>query len=278
MRIVWYYIEHLLGCYMDDLIFENKYEVEIYFSMLKEIGSGREGICYKKGRIAYKRYNQLYSCLYSDDIAVNRLLYFRDLIINNIYFIRGLIYCNDMVIGSMCDYASGVSCGKLQLHRSKIDKLVNALKELKRNVYELSELMIYLDYNFLGNFLYDGNKFKLIDLGGCFFSEEIPDDILDDDEIKNKDDVLFIYRRNMRMIMKKLFVNITDKYYNNDNFIYAFLWDIDSPYKYYLEDSDLMINPDDTIMGIRDTICEYIGYEIDSFSKCRKDLLRIRKK
>lgn len=78
--------------------------------------------------------------------------------------------------------------------------------------------------------------------------------------------------------MKLLFKAITS--YNSliDNFIFAYLTEIDNEYKDYLVDTDLMIDPDTTIIGIRNAIQEGIGREITSFSNCRKDLLRIRKK
>lgn len=45
-----------------------------------------------------------------------------------------------------------------------------------------------------------------------------------------------------------------------------------------MKDIDLMINPDETILGIRRELEEYIGYEILNFGECRMDLLRIKKR
>ena len=50
--------------------------------------------------------------------------------------------------------------------------------------------------------------------------------------------------------------------------------DTNSIYKDYLEDIDLIVNPDMTILGIKDAVSEYIGIEVDSFAKCRKKLLK----
>ena len=81
-----------------------------------------------------------------------------------------------------------------------------------------------------------------------------------------------------KKIIKILFLGITDKFYAKDNFVFDFLWYIDSPYKQYLVDTDMLINPVDTIIGIKNTIEEYVGYEIDAFSNCRKDIAKILKK
>ena len=79
----------------------------------------------------------------------------------------------------------------------------------------------------------------------------------------------------MRKIISELFRNITYKYYELDNFIYSFLQDINSPYKNYLYDIDLLTNPDNTILEIKNTINEYMGYEIESFSNIKILLLII---
>lgn len=234
-----------------------------------ELGKGKEGICYRIGNKTYKLYNEFYCNIFSCDSYASELIKFKNLYINNIYFIRELIYDNDLIIGSVCDYANGVSCAKTQLHRRKIDSLVKALDSLKNSILELSKLGIYIDDSFLANILYDGKYFKLIDTGSYYYSNQI---------LNINDDVNMIYKSNMKLIMKNLFVNITNKYCELDNFIFVFLWYIDSPYKYYLVDNDLMMEPDKTIIGIKEILQEYIGYEISNFSQCRNDLLKIRKK
>lgn len=253
---------------MEDIRFNNLINLVDFFlcDRVKVLGSGSEGTCYKIGNYTYKLYNELYSDLLNNDIAIERLLKFRDIIIDNIYFIKAAMYYDNQLIGSVCEYASGKCCKGALLYRSKIDKLVRALNILKENIYELSKLGICIDDNFLGNVLYDGNNFKLIDTGSYFYY--------------NKDDydTDIIYLKNMKKIMKILFLGITDKIYMEDDFIFGFLWKIDSPYKYYLIDDDLIMNPGNTIIGIKNTIEEYIGYEIDTFSRCRKDLLKIKKR
>ena len=87
-------------------------------------------------------------------------------------------------------------------------------------------------------------------------------------------DIDFVYRKNMRKVIHKLFLNITNYRGIEDNFIYRFLLNNDSIYKDYMKDIDLMINPDDTILGIKVELEEYIGYEINSFSECRKILVK----
>lgn len=80
----------------------------------------------------------------------------------------------------------------------------------------------------------------------------------------------------MKVVIRELFREITDMKYQPDNFIYSFLQEINSSYKNYLVDRDLLMYPDETIMGIRNKICEYISREINSFSNCRRDLMKIK--
>ena len=51
---------------MNDIVFNDMLMVDDFFKDLKILGSGTEGVCYKKGNITYKRYNKLYSNLYSN--------------------------------------------------------------------------------------------------------------------------------------------------------------------------------------------------------------------
>lgn len=235
-----------------------------YFNGSKKLKSGSEGTCYKIGNKTYKLYNSFYKSLLNNDREIERLLRFRDVIVNNIYFIRGLIYYNNEMIGSITDYAKGIDCGYINLHRKNIDKIIKALSVLKKDIYELSRLGIYVDDVYLCNILYDNINFKLIDTASYISTLD--------------KDISVIYRKNMKQVIRVLFRGITDKIYSDDNFIYAFLEYIDSPYKDYLEDIDLIMNPDMTIKEIKNIIEEYTEKEIVSFSNCRSDLLRIRKK
>ena len=254
---------------MEDIRFSSEKDVRNFFGHLKSLGSGSEGVVYKKGIYAYKRYNDLYIDLYSDKNSIYRLDRYKDIFIDNIYFIRALMYCDDKIVGSVCKYSAGVSCNNLQLYKNRLDKLIIALSILKRNIYELSELGICIEDNFLGNILYLEGCFRFIDTVSYYDYTDIPG--------INSYDVDFVYRKNMRRVMYKLFLNITD--YNGivDDFIYRFLLDTDSIYKDYMKDTDLMINPDKTILGIKRELEEYIGYEIDNFSECRNELIRMRK-
>ena len=251
---------------MKDIIFNNEKDIDGFFGHLKSLGSGAEGVEYKKGIYAYKRYIDLYRNLYSNDISIYRLSRYRDIIIDNIYFIRGLMYCNDMVVGSISKFSGGVNCSKLKLHMCILDRLINGLAILKKNIYELCKLGICIEDNFLGNILYLDGTFRFIDTGSYYNYTDMPG-VIDYD-------IDFVYRKNMRKVIHKLFLNITDYRGIDDNFIYKFLLDNDSIYKDYMQDIDLMINPDDTILGIKKELEEYIGYEINSFSECRKILVK----
>lgn len=256
---------------MEDIRFEGMEELDKFLGDDRYLGKGREGLCYKVLNKTYKLY---YSDYWTNNpMEIEQLLKFRDLLVENVYFIRGLVYVKDKMVASITDYAVGRSCGLINLCRCNLDRLVVALATLKKTIYELSELGIYVDDIFAPNILYDGNSFKLIDTSGYLYSTEIGGY-----GHENKDDILVIYGENMKAVIRELFRGITDMKYENDNFIYSFLLEVNSPYKDYLVDSDLLMHPDKTIIGIRDTVCEYVGREIDSFSNCRRDLLRIRKK
>ncbi|MBQ2873416.1 MAG: hypothetical protein IJE89_05405 [Bacilli bacterium] len=258
---------------MDNMIFKDLVHfVDFTRSFDKKLGVGMEGTCYKKGKNSYKLYNRTYRDIYDSRQEQVRLLKFRDIQIDNFYFIRSLIFIRENIVGSVSSYADGVNCSDAKLYKRNLDNLINALNILKGNVIELSKNYIYIDDLWLENILYDNREFIFIDTSDYYLREDSkkPND--------KSDDVSDIYRKNMTIIMKLLFKAITS--YNSliDNFIFAYLTEIDNEYKDYLVDTDLMIDPDTTIIGIRNAIQEGIGREITSFSNCRKDLLRIRKK
>jgi len=122
---------------------------------------------------------------------------------------------------------------------------------------------------FLGNILYLDGTFRFIDTGSYYDYIDIPG--------VDRNDVDLVYRKNMRKVINKLFLCITDYRGEEDNFIYRFLLDTDSIYKDYMCDIDLMIDPDNTILGIKREVEEYIGYGMDSFSTCRKELVKLKK-
>lgn len=258
---------------MENIKFSEINTVVEFFRGSRRLGYGREGTCYKIGNMSYKFYNSLYRFIYSDVDSQLELLKLKDVVVDNFYFIRCLIYFNDKLMGSVSEYAKGNSCGKIWLHRRDLDKLIIALNTLKKNIYELSRYGICIEDHDLSNILYDGNVFSLIDVGDYRYSG----DVIFMGQNVIVDDIDAIYRENMRRIVTLLFKGITNFDNRYDDFIFAYLTEINSPYKDYLEDIDLIINPDETISGIRDSIQEGIGREINAFSNCRNDLRRIRK-
>lgn len=259
---------------MDDIRFDEISQMVDFFRISKKLGYGREGTCYKKWNKSYKLYNSLYREIYSDLDKQRDLIKFKELIVDNVYFVRALIFYKDKLMGSISEYASGDSCGSLYLYRRNLDKIINALKVLKKNVYQLSELGICIMDHDLSNMLYDNCVFSLIDVGDyCYV-----DGVIATDDSGKMMDVDAIYRDNMKKISGLLFRSITGYYNMFDQFVFGYLQKVNSPYKDYLKDIDLMVNIDDTIIGIRNEIQECIGREITTFSSCRKDLQRIMKK
>ena len=254
---------------MQDIIFNNERDIDGFFGHLKSLGNGSEGIVYRKGTYSYKKYNDLYRNLYSNEISIFKLSRYRDIIIDNIYFIRALIFYNDMTIGCIGDYSGGMCCNKIYLHMYKLDGIINALSTLKKNIYELSKLGICVDDVFLGNILYLKETFRFIDTGSYYNYTDVPG--------IDSFDVNLVYRMNMKKIMCDLFLFITDYKEIENNIVYRFLLDVDSIYKDYMFDIDLMCDPDNTILGIKRELEEYIGYELDSFSSCKKGLTKLKK-
>lgn len=260
---------------MDDIKFKSLTDKKSFFKTndVKYLGSGWEGSCYKKGNKVYKLYNNVFiDYIYNGVFSKEGLVKFSDVFIDNIYFIRALIYCEGFVVGSISDYASGRPCGDIKMYNVKIDNLINALKVLKNNIFELSELGIFIEDEFINNILYNGKNFKFIDTSRYYRFDDV---LCDDDDI---DDVCDIYELNMIRIMNILLGAITDKKEFNDNFVFNYLNKVNSCYKDYMIDKDLFLNPDTTINGIKDEIQNGIGREITTFGDCRKDLLRIKKR
>ena len=252
---------------MDNIRFDDVSQIVEFFRGSKKLGYGMEGTCYRIGNMSYKFYNSLYREIYGEFDYQMELIKFKDIIVDNIYFIRSLIFYGDKLMGSVSEYANGKSCGSLWLHRSNLDKIINALRILKANVYKLSQLGICIMDHDLSNMLYNGNVFSLIDVGDYCYGNDV-----------NVMDVDIIYRDNMKKISALLFRGITGYYNMYDDFIFGYLQKVNSPYKDYLTDVDLMLNMDETIIGIRNEIQECIGRNIITFSSCRKDLQRAMKK
>lgn len=258
---------------MDDIKFYEISQIVEFFRGSKKLGYGREGACYKIKNMSYKFYNSLYREIYGEIEYQKQLTLFRNKMVDNIYFIRGLMFYGDKLMGSVTEYANGNSCGKIWLYKNNLDKLISALGILRKDIYHLSELGICVMDHDLSNVLYDGNVFSLIDVGEYYYSRDVI--YMGDNVIVT--DVDEIYKENMRKIICLLFEGITSAYGIYDKFVFAYLQAVNSPYKDYLEDIDLMLEPDDTIRGIRSEIQEGIGREITTFSSCRKDLQRIMK-
>ena len=258
---------------MENIRFNDVSQIIEFFRGSRKLGYGMEGTCYKIGKMSYKFYNSVYREIYSEFDCQEELIKYKDIMIDNIYFIRALIFYGNNLMGSVSEYASGKSCGNVWLYRRNLDKIIRALGILKNNIYKLSELGICVMDHDLSNMLYDDNVFSLIDVGDYCYADGVV--CLDDKIIV--DDVDTIYRDNMKKISGLLFRNVTGYYNFYDDFIFGYLQNVNSPYKDYLKDIDLMVNIDDTIIGIRNEIQECIGREIKTFSGCRKDLQRIMK-
>lgn len=258
---------------MNDIVFNDYIQMVNFFKHCEcELGYGIEGYCYKYKNMSYKLYNNGTCMLNNNPNRISELLKFKNVIVDNIYFIRCLLFIGDDLIGVGSNYAPGVSCEKIFLHRKNLDTMIIALDILKKNIYSLSSKGIYISDFDLGNILYNDKVFSLIDTVDYYYNGDMQDDRCNIDTIDD------IYRKNMVIVMRELFKGITDANTYCDNFVLAYLNKQDSKYKDYLIDTELLLNPVDTIMGIRMTIEEDIGRKIQSFSNCRKDLLRIRKK
>ena len=249
---------------MENIRFDNISHIVEFFRGSKKFGYGMEGTCYRIGDMSYKFYNSLYREIYSELDFQKELIKFKDVKIENIYFIRALIFYGEQLMGSVSEYSNGKSCNNLWLCRSNLNKIVNALVILKESIYKLSQLGICIMDHDLSNMLYDGNVFSLIDVGDYCYSNCVMS--IDD-----------IYKDNMKKICGLLFRGITGYYNMYDDFIFGYLQKVNSPYKDYLKDINLMLDMDGTIIGIRNEIQECIGREIITFSSCRKDLQRIMK-
>ena len=253
---------------MDDIRFDEISQIVEFFRGSKKLGYGMEGTCYRIENISYKLYNSLYRDIYGELDKQKELIKFKELVIDNVYFIRALIFYRDKLMGSVSQYACGNSCGSIYLHRRNLDRIINALKILKKSVYQLSELGICIMDHDLSNVLYDDRVFSLIDVCDYCYADDSKDIV---------GDVKAIYRENMKKISGLLFRSITGYCNMYDKFIFGYLQEVNSLYKDYLVDVDLMMDVDGTIMGIRNEIEEFIGRDVITFSSCRKDLQRIMK-
>lgn len=262
---------------MEDMVFASQAAFATFLEENKaqKLGYGIEGTCYRVGDMTYKVYNNAYREMLERKNLVHALKKYRDVFIDNVYFIRRLVYVGDMLACSVTNYADGVACNKISLYEKNLDTLIQAFEELSAALFELSAFGISTQDPFLGNILYNDQVFQLIDTAGYSPYRNRLEKSNDNNRLEedNNSDYLFaLYKKNALPFMKLLLAKVTN--HKKDDFIFRYLKDIHSPYQDFLNDEDLLMEPDLTIASIRDAIQEGIGRKIDTFSSCKTDLVR----
>ena len=217
---------------MNNIEFKNTELLDSYIknNYIELLGSGREGnsfllpndIVLKK---LYKKRN------------INYLNRFDGIKIDGVVFARGGIIIDKSVYGLLLKYVEGKSFNKIDYCELDLNELAISLNNLLKIIKELSNKGICISDFYIGNIIYDGNDFTLIDTQDYYYK-----------------DIKDLYIENVNIVMKNLYRCL---FYNN-YMIHSFL--LNSNLKDYYYDYYLLSNP---IVMINELIVRFqIKYEI----------------
>jgi len=248
---------------MNDLYFNSLEEINNFLLFKKYLSSGVEGSCYK-----YNDYTLKFFHNYLEQNSIydeKYYLQFKDINVDNFYFVKNMIYLgnedNKKIIGTISNHATGNTLSYNSLYAVSINKLIESLKILRKNVLELSQNAISLgDSIFIKNIIYD-DVFKFIDLANFYYTYEEP---------------YYLFKNNFYIIMRELFPSIINSY-SKDDIIVEYINKIDNQYN-IMYDYELLLNPVKLITNLKNSLEDYCNIEINSFKDCESILKQKLKK
>lgn len=228
--------------------FKTKLEQEIYFFNKTYLGDGSEGKCYKLNDIdAAKIFYKITPYKYVEE----RLLQFQNIKLPAFSFAKEIIYLKEKIIGIIYPYMRGVSINERSIDKAPIVDLCIALDKLLPQIKELSELGIMTDDVASRNTVYFYQEFSFIDTSCYQYSDLNPNRIFND---------------NCQKIMLIILNNIFGYYMN------CFIEDklkID-----WQKDLDVLTNPVQFILEIKNKLEGKLDFEIDNFGDVNPQLIR----
>lgn len=243
---------------MKNMWFLNDAIVENY---LKRNGEFVFKDIYKIDDMVIKKINIDKSKSVFDDFSLDKLLQFKDIDIECFSFIKFLVYTGfGKVYGTGSKYINGINIHSRSLGEYNIDNVLNGIKKLELSIRKLSDMGICVnDINF-GNVIFNGKNIKIIDTAEYYFDDKDSSDI---------------YTDNMMFTMNTIFANIFYLFGNNRFMtiknIYEYFNIRNSEYEHFCE-QEYLLNPVDTLSGIRKLMEEDFGVKLNSFSECHEHI------
>lgn len=189
------------------------------------------------------------------------LLQFKNIDVEGFSFAKALVYSGLFdVYATITKYIEGCDTSDKPLSYYRIDNVITAVKNIEKAIKKLSDYGIYANDVNYSNMIFDGKNITIIDTAEYYFGE---------------DDASYIYRKNIQKVMNMIFRNIFYKSiaYKNGfasvNTIYKYFWLRGSEFEHFLEIEYLM-NPVETLMGIKKFMEEDFGVKLNAFVDCYK--------
>lgn len=244
------------------MYFLTKSLADNYFNDNAEIICNR-GVCgvYKLDNNVIKKINKKKSEGIYDCFSINNLLQFKNIDVEGFSFAKALVYSGLFdVYATITKYVEGCDISDKPLSYYQIDNVINAVKNIEIAIRKLSDYGVYANDVNYGNIIFDGKNITIIDTTEYYFGE---------------DDASYIYQKNIQKVMDMIFRNIFYKSiaYRNGfasvNTIYKYFWLRGSEFEHFLE-IEYLINPVETLIGIRKFMEEDFGVKLDNFVDCYK--------
>lgn len=151
---------------MENICFKSIKELEEYLQtceLLDPSLQGKQGLVYKKDNKIIKYFGP------NPCFDTEHILQFKDIKVPNFYFANAGIEVTGKLLGCISDYAKGIDLREYKLEKEDIDIILEALRELRKNVQELSREKIRVDNDVSDkNTLYDNGIFRFIDTLGYY--------------------------------------------------------------------------------------------------------------
>lgn len=205
-------------------------------NFVKALGSGREGACFLMPD------GYVIKTIDTTNYYIEWLEKFDGIKVPGFSFALGGILVNSYVKAIFLDYINGLNINKVKFETYNVEILKKALINVKNNIVEISDKGIRIVDAFFCNIMFDGSKFTFVDTQCYEFS----------------------YYSNLVGINIVSAMSEIYKYmFTNNPYVHEFL--MQSIYKDYLYDYELLFNPDIILSGIEDIYIKETDKEIETF-------------
>lgn len=251
---------------MENLVFSCIEDFETILKKDNFLGEGAQGTCYLYNEIwTLKIFKGRYT-KYLQSKGIDSILRYQDVEIDNYSFVKCLVFLGDTIAGALSPYTKGKDLTKIPLSSLNINDVASMAKELALSTELLTMLNIRAYDVRRKNIIYGDQGLTVIDTLGF-------DDFSGQNYNKN-------LRVNLEMVMSCVInsaLGLIDPSIPMEvdyEIVAYFLRQIDSKYKDYATDVNLLMKPDELLLGIKSELEEFIETSISTFSDAKKPLQR----